>query len=166
MNRSLVTIFVLATLSAPVLAKSPTDIADLIGARAAGAESEIQARGYDNVKNNIWWNGATGTCVRVHVSNGRYSAIDTLKPSACGQKGSSGTAPSGGKPAVQGTVPQAALSACVQRADEFQNARRGASVATGAERSGPNWVLTMGTGQYTSRCTVSGSGRVVSIDPI
>ncbi|RDJ09421.1 hypothetical protein [Rhizobium grahamii] len=111
-----------------------------------------------------------------------------MKPRACGQKGSSGTAArgcppdvseadrykypacqggaTGGGPAAQGNVPQAALSACMQRADEFQNARRGTSVANGAERSGPNWVLTMGTGQYASRCTVSGSGRVVSIDPM
>ena len=166
MNRSLVTILALVTLSTPVLAKSPADIADLVGARAAGAESEIQARGYDNVKNNIWWNGATGTCVRVRVSNGRYSAIDTLKPNACGQKSSSRNAASAGKPAVQGSAPLAAVNACMQRADEFQNARRGTSVASGAERAGPNWVLTMATGQYTSKCTVSGSGRIVSMDPV
>jgi len=54
----------------------------------------------------------------------------------------------------------------MQRADDFQNAPQGTSVVNGAARSGANWVLTMATGQYTSKCTVSGSGRVVSMDPM
>src|SRR5690349_1943252 len=66
-------------------AKAPADIADLVGSRAPGAESEMQARGYENVKNNTWWNGGTNTCVRVHVSQGKYSGITQVKPSACGQ---------------------------------------------------------------------------------
>ncbi|MBW9118401.1 hypothetical protein JNB88_32915 [Rhizobium cauense] len=187
MNRKIAMALFLVGLSVPAFAKSPADIADLVGARAAGAESEIQARGYDNVKNNIWWNAATGTCVRVRVSNGRYSAIDTLQPSACGKKSgsaASGSCPpdvseadrykypacqgsgSGNAAAASGNVPQAALSACMRRADDFQNARQGTSVVNGAARSGANWVLTMATGQYTSKCTVSGSGRVVSMDPM
>ncbi|WP_442579557.1 hypothetical protein ACSBOB_29375 [Mesorhizobium sp. ASY16-5R] len=148
-----------AMLATPALANAPADIADLVGARAAGAESEIQARGYDNVNNNVWWNGATGTCVKVHVSNGKYSKIDTLKPSDCGQ---GGDAAGGGS---SGDVPQAALNACSKRADEYQNAASGTSVVNGAERAGANWLLTMSTGTYTSKCTVTGSGKVVSIDP-
>ena len=188
MNRKIAIFLLLAAFSGPAIAKSPADIADLVGARAAGAESEIQARGYDNVKNNVWWNGATGTCVRVHVSNGRYSAIDTLTPSACGLKGSSSAAAQGCPPDVSeadrykypacqggtsaggapasGNVPHSALNACMQRADDFQNAKRGTSVVNGAARSGPNWALTMATGQYSSKCTVTGSGRIVGIDPM
>ncbi|MEI2296665.1 hypothetical protein [Ensifer sp. MJa1] len=70
------------------LAKSPADIADLVGARAPGAESEMQSRGYVDVGgNNTWWNDGTKTCVRVHVSQGHYSAISQIKLSACGQAG-------------------------------------------------------------------------------
>ncbi|MDR6755962.1 hypothetical protein J2Y48_001252 [Mycoplana sp. BE70] len=65
-----------------------------------------------------------------------------------------------------GEVPQAALDACMRGADEFQDATPGTSVANGAECSGPNWVLTMGTGAYTSKCTVTGSGKIVSMDPV
>ena len=36
--------------------------------------------------NSTWWNAATGTCVSIHVSNGRYARIDTLKPENCGQE--------------------------------------------------------------------------------
>lgn len=67
-------------------AKSPNDIADLVGARAAGAESEMQGRGYEDVGgNNTWWNASSKTCVRVRVSQGRYSSISQVKPSVCGQ---------------------------------------------------------------------------------
>lgn len=66
-------------------ARAPADIADLVGARAPGAESEMQSRGYVDIKNNTWWNEGTRTCVRVHVSQGNYSAITQVKSSACGQ---------------------------------------------------------------------------------
>lgn len=68
----------------PVLAKAPADIADLVGARAPGAESEMQGRGYTNVKNNTWWNNGSKTCVRVHVSQGKYAGITQVKAAACG----------------------------------------------------------------------------------
>lgn len=158
MNRRLALLSAIVCLSWPAFASPPQDIADLVGARAAGAESEMQARGYEDIRNNTWWNDATGACVRVHVSNGHYSRIDRLDPADCGQS----NAASGSS----GDVPQAALNACMRRADEFQNAKSGSSVANGAERSGPNWVLTMGTGSYSSRCTVTGSGKIVSIDPM
>jgi hypothetical protein len=84
-------LFALTTVAA---AKTPADVADLVGARAPGAESEMQNRGYSNVKNNTWWNADTKTCARVHVSQGKYSGITQVKPSACGQS-------SGGSAAVE-----------------------------------------------------------------
>ena len=45
------------------LAKPPADVADLVGARAPGAEIEMQNRGYVDVRNNNWWNDGTKTCV-------------------------------------------------------------------------------------------------------
>lgn len=75
----------LLALSLGAWAKSPADIADLVGARAPGAESEMQTRGYVDVKNNTWWNDGTKTCVRVHVSQGKYASITQVKTSACGQ---------------------------------------------------------------------------------
>lgn len=86
--RLLMSIAVTLGLTAPALAKSPADIADLVGARAPGAESEMQTRGYQDVGgNNTWWNANTKTCVRVHVSQGHYQAISQIKASACGQGG-------------------------------------------------------------------------------
>jgi len=81
---------VVAILSMPTLAKAPANIADLVGARAAGAETQMEARGYQNVGKNNWWDGSN--CVHVRVSQGRYKAIDSLKPSACGQGSGAATA--------------------------------------------------------------------------
>lgn len=77
----------LLALTNSVFANAPADIADLIGARAPGAESEMQNRGYVDVNNNTWWNEATKVCVRVHVSQGHYAGITQVKASACGQNG-------------------------------------------------------------------------------
>ncbi|MDQ6435093.1 hypothetical protein RB623_13635 [Mesorhizobium sp. LHD-90] len=90
-TRLIVSAATLLALTALALAKAPADIADLVGARAPGAESEMQNRGYTNVKNNTWWNAGSSTCVRVHVSQGKYSGITQVKPSACGH-GSGGSA--------------------------------------------------------------------------
>lgn len=67
-------------------AKAPADIADLVGAKGAGAEMDMGTRGYQNIKNNIWWNESTGTCVKVRVSQGRYASISTVSASTCGKK--------------------------------------------------------------------------------
>lgn len=76
------------TFTTSTFAKSPSDVADLVGARAPGAESEMQARGYVDVGgNNTWWNAGTKVCVRVHVSQGKYSGISQIKAAACGQSG-------------------------------------------------------------------------------
>lgn len=92
--RTRLTVIAVASLALTTLAlaKTPADIADLVGARAPGAETEMQNRGYVDVKNNTWWNDGTKTCVRVHVSQGKYSAVTQVKPSACGQSNGGGSA--------------------------------------------------------------------------
>lgn len=80
-----ISLVVLVPLAA--FAKSASDIADLVGSRAAGAESEMQARGYVDVGgNNTWWNADKKQCVKVRVSQGRYASISQIKASSCGQK--------------------------------------------------------------------------------
>ncbi|MFG6082100.1 hypothetical protein ACEUZ9_002741 [Paracoccus litorisediminis] len=154
----------LVGLASPGFANPPSDISDLIGARGAGAETQMQARGYVDVGgNNTWWNEATGNCVKVHVSQGRYKSIDNMPATRCGQgepqRSASYTPP--------GQIPQVALNACMRAADQFQNARPGTSLAGSVQHSGSNWVLMMDTGpQYRSTCTVTNSGRVLSMDPL
>ena len=63
-------------------------------------------------------------------------------------------------------APYAARQACSRRADEFQNRPYGSSVPIGVRDLGRgDFELTMATGSYRSRCTVSASGDVRSMDP-
>lgn len=72
-------------------AQAPSDLADLVGARAAGGETQLEARGYANVGGETgedrgwtyWWNARTQTCVTVSTVNGRYDAITTSPAPDC-----------------------------------------------------------------------------------
>lgn len=80
-----------ATRAAP-----PSELRDLVGSRAAGAEDAMTARGYriakQNGLTNYWWNSARNQCVRVVAYNGRYDAVDTASDSDCGHGGGDSTA--------------------------------------------------------------------------
>ena len=74
---------------------TPSDVRDLVGARAAGGESELASRGYVNVgvqtgddrKWTYWWNGSRGVCLSVSTVNGRYDSILTTPAPDCRQGG-------------------------------------------------------------------------------
>ncbi len=95
----------IGTAMAPAYAKTPGSLSDLVGARAPGAESEMQSRGYkmETFKNGgqYWWNG--DTCVRVVVSQGRYASIDKADAGDCG-KGGGNAAAAVGAVAVVGLI--------------------------------------------------------------
>ena len=77
----------------PSQAQAPPDIADLVGARAAGGETQLEARGYDYVRGQTgddrawtyWWNPRTQVCITVSTVNGRYEAITPSPAPDCGQ---------------------------------------------------------------------------------
>ncbi|WP_404334400.1 hypothetical protein AB2M62_13155 [Sphingomonas sp. MMS12-HWE2-04] len=79
-------------LAAPAaLAQSAPDLTDLVGARAAGGETQLEARGYRFVTVNtvrdtkwsFWWSERQRQCVSVATSNGRYSAIQRVPAANC-----------------------------------------------------------------------------------
>lgn len=88
----------------PIMAKPPSDISDLSGARAAGAESEMQRRGYRLERSSgggqLWWNDDTDTCARVVVANGRYASVDKVGGSDCGHGGGNAAAAVGAVAAI------------------------------------------------------------------
>lgn len=73
------------------VAQTPSDIQDLVGARAAGAENALRSRGYDYLRADTgddrvwtyWWNNRTRTCVTVVTMNGRYDSITTSPVPDC-----------------------------------------------------------------------------------
>ena len=84
----------------PALAKSADSLQDLIGAKGAGGETELQARGFEHVEtkkdatasHSFWWNASKKDCIEVVTIDGRYSSIADVSNSECGQKSSNGTA--------------------------------------------------------------------------
>lgn len=149
----------LALSASPALADTPDDIVGLLGARAPGAETQMQARGYADIGgNNTWWNAGTGVCVKVHVSQGRYRTIDMLPDRNCGMK-----AMEESEAAAPREPSQRAADACMNSADAYQEEPDGSSVVKHAKRSGANWVLTMDTGGDTSHCTVTDAGDIIGM---
>jgi hypothetical protein len=65
----------------------PAQYSDLVGAKAAGVESDLQSRGFRNVdgfdagngKGTIWWNGRTQQCLQMITVNGRADSIEDIQ---------------------------------------------------------------------------------------
>jgi len=95
LTKSVAALTLVATALTPVVAAAQES--DLQGARAAGAESELQRRGYSLAKttggSQFWWNSRTDTCIRVNVWDGRYQTVARASSSDCGKGGG---APSAG----------------------------------------------------------------------
>lgn len=160
LKRTLIAACVFGLASLPAMAEPPDDILDLVGARAPGAESQMQERGYvDTAGNNVWWNAATGVCVKVNVAQGHYKTIDTLTPADCGMKAvEESDSPSPNEPS------KAAVDACMDSADDYFEEDLGSSVMKSFRRSGEDWKLAMDTLGHASHCTVTQSGQVISME--
>ena len=93
------------------------------------------------------------------MSQGRYKTIDMLPDGDCGMK-----AMEESDAAARGEPSKAAVDACMNSADEYQEEPDGSSVMKHAKRSGANWVLTMDTGGDSSHCMVTDAGDVIGMD--
>ena len=87
MTRSIFAAGIVLAVSSAAGAQTPSELSDLVGARAAGAETALRSRGYEYIRGQsgddrvwtYWWNARTRICVTVATMNGRYDAI-TLSP--------------------------------------------------------------------------------------
>ncbi|WP_235522814.1 hypothetical protein [Novosphingobium sp. Leaf2] len=72
-------------------AQTPPDVSDLVGARGAGGETQLEARGYRFVTTNtvrdtkwsFWWSERQRQCISVATSDGRYASIITVPAANC-----------------------------------------------------------------------------------
>lgn len=87
-------VLIASALTAPAaLAQSAPDLTDLVGARASGGETQLEARGYRFVTTNVvrdqkfsfWWSERQRRCVSVTTMDGRYSAIQSVPAANCTQ---------------------------------------------------------------------------------
>ena len=90
-----------ALVATPAFAKSADSLQDLVGAKGAGGETQLEARGFEHVKTeegssskySYWWHAGRKDCVRVETYDGRYASISNATDSDCGHKsGGGGTA--------------------------------------------------------------------------
>ena len=79
------------------LAQNATQLGDLVGARAAGGESELESRGYTFItgatayggaKAGFWWNPDSKACVRVETYDGKFRSITNATGANCNQHAS------------------------------------------------------------------------------
>ncbi|MET0372609.1 MAG: hypothetical protein ABW039_14695 [Sphingobium sp.] len=97
MRLATVTFITAAAMAVPAAAQAPRDVADLVGARGAGGESELQRRGYAYVRGEkgddrawtYWWNARSRTCVTVATMDGRYASITASPAADCRQTAAS-----------------------------------------------------------------------------
>ena len=79
--------------------QTPPELADLVGARAAGAETQMQARGWNSAGSTqaqgatwtYWWNGRS--CVQVATRDGRYASIGRVPEGSTARFVRDGTLP-------------------------------------------------------------------------
>ena len=95
-KRTIISAISLFVLTINIFAQgAPQDVRDLIGSRAAGAETQLRNRGYSFVRTSegndrkwsTWWNGRSNTCITVTTIDGRYSSITTASYAECHQSG-------------------------------------------------------------------------------
>lgn len=98
-NRIFFLILVVTLAAFSVVAQdTPSDVKDLVGARAAGGETQLKNRGYKFVKTekggdrswSNWWKASSSVCLTVVTMNGRYDSIVSGPASDCGQSANSG----------------------------------------------------------------------------
>lgn len=138
--RDVVRTTVLALLGAATVAvqpasgqSTPSDVRDLIGARAPGGESQLTARGYvyvgaqtgDDRKWSNWWNARRRVCLSVVTRNGRFDSIVDAPAPDCRQAAPS-TLPGSTPSTLPGPVGRPVASG---RTEEIRF-DRGASSAT------------------------------------
>ncbi len=105
----------ISLISNPViaLADTPAAVADLVGARGAGGETQLEARGYVHIKTetgddrawSYWWQPQRKQCLSVAVMDGRFDSITETPAPDCNQS----TSGSGGDTAAAIAVGAAAL---------------------------------------------------------
>ncbi len=74
-----------------VRAQTSSDVSDLVGARAAGGETQLEARGYRFIVTNtvrdtkwsFWWSDRQHQCISVATADGRYAAIGSVPATNC-----------------------------------------------------------------------------------
>ncbi len=96
------------TCAIPAHAQTPPDLQDLVGVRGAGGETQLLARGYQQVRATLvrdqswtlWWSDVQRACVAVATTDGRYAAINRIPEQNCRPGGMAAGTPAPPRPDV------------------------------------------------------------------
>lgn len=88
-----ITLLIAPALGAPVMAQTPGNVRDLVGAKAAGGEEALQSRGFVHIKSergddrtwSYWWQPSRKECLSVAVVDGRFDSITSSPAPDCNQ---------------------------------------------------------------------------------
>lgn len=156
--------------SASVAAKAPSDVADLVGARGAGGETELGNRGYTHVTMTkgvqYWWNAERNACVGIKVADGRYKSVSAAKAAQCHQGGKAETGQAS-------QVSSAAKSACMAAVNKNYGGKVKDLKVVRSEFSQANSTVMVdaigvrGSSQTERwRCLVSNGGKVADLSVV
>ena len=151
-------------------ARTPSDVADLVGARGSSGEMELGERGYSNVTMShgvqYWWNADRKACIGIKVSQGRYKSVSAADASRCHQSAKSGSSNSS-------QVSDAAKTACMTKVNGNYGGKVDTVKVVRSEFSQANsevMVDAVGVrgGSTTEhwRCLVSNSGNVADVSVV
>jgi Protein of unknown function (DUF3011) len=142
---------------------------DLVGARAAGGETELQRRGYREARNQsapggrfVFWRTPQRGCIEVRVADGRFQTIRPVNNGECEGGGRPPMPPDRPMPGNAGLPPPGALNACMQAI----NQGRDATVERQAPVRGGMWELALRYPGGRFLCIVNGRGQVSSFNPL
>lgn len=142
---------------------------DLVGARAAGGETELQRRGYREARSQgapggrfVFWRTPQRGCIEVRVADGRFQTIRPVNNSECDGGGRPPVPPD--RPMPGGGRPHGPDPAMCM----LQNSNQGAVDGTVERRT----ELRPGTWEFVIRmagerfiCRTDDRGRVMSLNP-
>lgn len=100
-NRQCAAVAALAAISlvsSQAMARNASQMSDLVGARAASAQGQVEARGFTYIDEHVgkeyvhtyWWNARDKNCIDIKLADGRYHSITDAANSDCNQKGRGG----------------------------------------------------------------------------
>jgi hypothetical protein len=140
---------------------------DLIGARAAGGEQELQRRGFRSTRSEstpggrfVFWRTPQRGCIEVRVADGRFQTIRPVSNNACDDNRPN--PPPRPMPDNLGGMPPGAVETCKM---QFNNQGQDGTVErSGRVRPGV-WEVVLSYPPQRFRCMVNDRGQVISFDP-
>ncbi len=99
MHKRYLSLCIAATIvSVSASAQTAADVEDLVGARAAGGETQLLSRGYEqraantvrDMRFTFWWKAQSGRCISVSTVDGRYASIQQVPAENCNERQAAG----------------------------------------------------------------------------